>query len=61
MEKELKFQLSVMDGLKFGCGFYIAGFLFSIVMIVITLVLFLILSILGLLGGGLGELFRQGF
>ncbi|MCS7285867.1 MAG: hypothetical protein RMK30_04430 [Anaerolineae bacterium] len=58
MEREPRFQLSVMDGLKFGCGFYIAGFFFSIVMMVITLIL---LAILGLLGGGLGELFRQGF
>lgn len=58
MEQEPKFQLSVMDGLKFGCGFYIAGFLFSIAMMIIALI---VLAALGLLSGGLAELFRQGF
>lgn len=42
-------SLTFSDGLNFGCGFWVAGFLFSIVA---TPVIVLILSILiGLLGG----------
>ncbi len=58
MEEKPKFELSVMDGLKFGCGFYIAGFLFSIAMMIVV---FVVLTALGLLSGGLLELFRRGF
>ncbi len=58
MSQEHRHQLDIMDGLRFGCGFYIASLLFSIALFLLSL---LVLVIVGLLGGGgalLQELFR---
>jgi len=45
-----------MDGLRFGCGFYIASLLFSIALFILS---FLVLALLGLLGGGFGALLQR--
>lgn len=37
--------LQVGDGFKFGCGFFLAGFVAYIVIIIITMVIFAILGV----------------
>ncbi len=62
MAQEPKFRLDIMDGLRFGCGFYIAGFLFTIAMLILSVLAFVILGAMGAgLGGLLESLLRQGF
>jgi len=56
MSQEHKHQLDIMDGLRFGCGFYIASLLFSIALFILS---FLVLALLGLLGGGFGALLQR--
>ncbi|GIK36586.1 MAG: hypothetical protein BroJett011_04190 [Chloroflexota bacterium] len=48
-------NLTFSDGLNFGCGFFVAGFLFSILIIPVSV--FMISLLIGLLGGmtGLGR------
>lgn len=45
-------ELSVGDGFKFGCGFFIAGFIAWIVMLI---VIFLFTLVFGTLAGGVFE------
>jgi hypothetical protein len=46
----MKEKLTFSDGLNFGCGFFIAGFLFSIIMIAVSVILFAVLT--AVLGAG---------
>ena len=46
----MKEKLTFSDGLNFGCGFFTAGFLFSIIMIPVSIILFAILT--AVLGAG---------
>ena len=46
----MKEKLTFSDGLNFGCGFFAAGFLFSIIIIPVTMVLVAILT--AVLGAG---------
>ncbi|HDN80159.1 MAG: hypothetical protein DRI61_10755 [Chloroflexi bacterium] len=52
-------KLSFMDGLMFGCGFYTAGIIFAIAMVILWLILVLVLSALGIVS--FGNLLQQGF
>lgn len=53
----MKEKLTFSDGLNFGCGFFTAGLLFSLVMIPLSMILFAILtallgaSVSGMMGG----------
>jgi hypothetical protein len=53
----MKEKLTFSDGLNFGCGFFTAGFIFSIVIIPVAMLLFAILTAVlgagaaGMLGG----------
>ncbi len=58
MAQEPKFRLDFMDGLRFGCGFYIAGLIFTIAVFILSLLALVVLSALGV---GLGGLLGQGF
>lgn len=51
-------KLSFMDGLMFGCGFYTAGIIFGIAMVVLWIIAILVLSALGI---GLGSMMQPGF
>ena len=52
-------KLSFMDGLMFGCGFYTAGFIFGVILLIVWIIIILALSALGM---GLGNLMmQQGF
>lgn len=52
---EKKTSLTFSDGLNFGCGFWVAGFLFTIIALPVGALI--IASIIGFLGGlaGLGR------
>lgn len=53
----MKEKLTFSDGLNFGCGFFTAGFLFSLVMIPLSMIIFALLTAVlgagaaGILGG----------
>ena len=51
-------KLSFMDGLMFGCGFYTAGFIFGLIMLILWVIIILALSALGM---GLGNIMQPGF
>lgn len=54
----MKEKLTFSDGLNFGCGFFTAGFIFSVIIIPVTMVLIAILTTIlgvgaaGMFGGG---------
>jgi hypothetical protein len=45
--------LQIGDGFKFGCGFFLAGFVAYLVILLVTLLL------VAVVGGGLGALFQN--
>ena len=47
--QRVEFRLTFSDGLNFGCGFFVAGFLFSMVFIPLTTIfVFVLIPALGL-------------
>ena len=52
--QRIKEKLTFSDGLNFGCGFFTAGFIFSVIIIPVTMVLIAILTtILGVGAAGM--------